>query len=389
MEKRTLTALLRSRVTTSHKSIMLIGPRQTGKSTLLKEIGSDLTIDLSDEAAYLQHIKDPSLIRAQAKALGKNARIMVDEIQRIPSMLNTIQSLIDGNQQLRFLLTGSSARKLRRGHANLLPGRLFHYEMFPLTYWELKEKWDLSKALTIGTLPEIYLTDYGPELLANYISSYLREEIQAEALIRNIATYSRFLDLAAETSGQIVNYSSLASDSEIPKETLRRYFDILSDTLLVHRLTGYTAISGNRKAIQKERFQFFDMGVRNAVLGQHRNVFSSTQLGSLFEQWFICQIFAYKSYYQKDFKLYFYRDDLKQEVDLVIDCGKELLAIEIKYSEKYQSSYIESLSAFSKISKKPVRSVLIYRGDTKQLRDDVVVWPYQQFLDELVAGRII
>ncbi len=383
MEKRILLQTLKNGLVTTPKSILLMGPRQTGKSTLLGQLEVNFKIDLSDESTYRQHIKDPELIRAQTNALPKASIILVDEVQRIPSILNTIQSLIDSERKLRFLLTGSSARKLKRGHANLLPGRLFRYELFPLTFWELKEKWDLSKALTIGTLPEIYLNDYGPELLTNYIDSYLREEIQAEALIRNIASYARFLDMAAEASGQIINYSKLASDSEIPKETIRRYYEILADTLLVHRLPGFTNIKGSRKAIQKEQFIFFDLGVRNALLRQHRNIFTPTQLGKLFEQWLVTQLIAFNSYHQKNWQIFYYRDDLKQEVDVIVDCGQDLLAIEIKYAEKFHPDFLTGLKAFSKVTKKPVRSILLYRGDSKQVREGIEIWPYQDFLNEL------
>jgi uncharacterized protein len=383
MEKRILLQTLKNSLATTPKSILLMGPRQTGKSTLLGQIEVHYKIDLSDESTYRQHLKDPALIRAQTDALPKASMVLVDEVQRIPSILNTIQSLIDGERKLRFLLTGSSARKLKRGQANLLPGRLFRYELFPLTFWELKDKWDLTKALTIGTLPEIYLNDYGPALLTNYIDSYLREEIQAEALTRHIASYARFLDMAAEASGQIVNYSKLASDSEIPKETIRRYYDILADTLLVHRVSGFANIKGSRKAIQKEQFIFFDVGVRNALLRQHHNVFTPTQLGKLFEQWLITQLIAFNSYHQKNWQIFYYRDDLKQEVDVIVDCGHELLAIEIKYAEKFHSDFLDGLKAFSKVAKKPVRSILLYRGDSKQVRDGVEVWPYQAFLNDL------
>lgn len=383
MEKRILLQTLKDTLVTTPKSILLMGPRQTGKSTLLGELKVNFKIDLSDESTFRQHIKDPELIRAQTNALPNASIILVDEVQRIPSILNTIQSLIDSERKLRFLLTGSSARKLKRGHANLLPGRLFRYELFPLTFWELEEKWDLIKALTIGTLPEIYLNDYGPELLTNYVDSYLREEIQAEALIRNIASYARFLDMAAEASGQIINYSKLASDSEIPKETIRRYYEILSDTLLVHRIPGYTNIKGSRKAIQKEQFIFFDLGVRNALLRQHRNIFTPTQLGKLFEQWLITQLIAFNSYHQKNWQIFYYRDDLKQEVDVIVDCGQELLAIEIKYAEKFQPDFLTGLKIFARVTKKPVRSILLYRGDSKQVRDGIEVWPYQDFLNLL------
>jgi predicted AAA+ superfamily ATPase len=388
MIKRTLENLLTDEIQKTPKSIVLLGPRQTGKSTLLQNMAPDLTIDLSDEAAYREHLKDPGLLQAMTASLPGNAKIILDEVQRIPSLLNTVQSILDSNikkkRTIRFFLTGSSARKLRRGKANLLPGRLLWHSLFPLTYWELIHQWNLEKALTIGTLPEIYLKDYGPDLLANYVNTYLREEIQAEALVRNLSSYARFLDVAAENSGLITNFSSLASDSEIPKETLRRFYDILCDTLLAHRIPSYTAIKSKRKATQKEKFIIFDMGVRNAILRQHRNVFTPTDLGKLFEQWFILQVIAFISYQKKDWVYYFYRDDLKNEVDLILDVGKNLFAIEIKYATSFKASFIEGLEAFSRVSKKPTRQILIYRGDTVQLRGSVEIIPYQRFFEETI-----
>ncbi len=367
---------------------MLLGPRQVGKSTLLREFEYDLIVDLADEGIYRDHLKDPSLLRAQVLGLvSKHKKILIDEIQRLPTLLNSVQSLID-SQKFVFMLTGSSARKLKKGGANLLPGRLFWYHLFPLSYWELKDQWDLTKSLTIGTLPEIYLQDYGQDLLSDYINSYLRQEIQAEAIVRNIDSYARFLDAAAENSGKIINYGKLASDSEIPKETLRRFYDILADTLLVQRLRGFTDIKGSRKALQREKFIFFDMGVRNAILKQHKNVFTKAQLGELFEQWFILQVISYASYERNEWEFYYYRDDLMKEVDLVIDCGDRLIAVEIKYSNRFREEFIYGLSAFRKYTKKATQCYLVYCGDTLQKRDEIAVMPYQDFLDRIAIGLI-
>jgi uncharacterized protein len=383
MKTRLLEKIIKNHIVKNDKSLILLGPRQTGKSTLLKSIKPHLIVDLSDEATYREHLKDPSLIKAQVKSLAPKATVMIDEVQRIPSILNTLQSLID-NEPVRFLLTGSSARKLRRGKANLLPGRLFWYSMFPLTYWELQNDWDLAKALTIGTLPEVYIEDYGSELLSNYINTYLREEIQAEALLRNIDSYARFLDIAAESSGQIVNYSKISSDSEIPKESIRRFYEILHDTLLVHKLSGYTDVK-SRKATQKERFIFFDLGVKNAVLGQHKNVFTATQLGHLFEQWFINQVVAYNSYHKKDWRLSYFRDERGNEIDLIIDSGQSLLAIEIKFSTRFRNEFADGLKRFFPGVKTPFRRIVIFRGEQAQKRDGFEVIPYEKFLLETIS----
>ncbi len=386
MQLRTLQALLEAKLQTTPKSILLIGPRQTGKSTLLKSLGVSLEINFANEATYRAHLKDPSLLESLVlgmKPRQEELRVLIDEVQRLPATLNTVQALIDSYPRVRFLLTASSARKLKRGQVNLLPGRVFRFDLFPMTYGELAQRWDLTRALTVGTLPEVYLTDYGPELLSNYVDAYLREEIQAEALVRNVESFARFLDLAAECSGQWINYTQLASDSEIPKETLRRYYDVLEDTLLVRRLPGFDEIKGSRKALQREKILFFDVGVRNAVLGQQKNVFTDRQLGELFEQLLIGQVFAANSYGQHGWKLYSFRDDLKREVDLIIDRGTELWAVEIKYTTRFDPRDLAGLRAFASVAKKPVRSVLVYRGTDRQLRDGVEVLPYTDFLNEI------
>ncbi len=382
MQKRILEDLLKISLQKNRKSIMLLGPRQVGKSTLIQSLKPDLKINLAEEKVYRDHLRDPELISRQVLALKKGL-IFIDEIQRIPSLLNTLQMLIDEHKNYIFILTGSSARKLKKGRVNLLPGRIFSYSLFPLTYWELKDKFNLTRALRVGSMPEIYLQDYGPELLRDYVGSYIREEIQAEALVRSLDSFSRFLDLAAEASGQIINYSKLSNDSEIPKESLRRYFDILDDTLLVHRIPGFTNIKGTRKAMQKERILFFDLGVRNAILGRQKDQFSAIELGHLFEQWFIQQIIAWNSYHKKDWKLYYYRDNFKAEVDLIVEAHNKIFALEIKSSKRVKPEYLEGLHSFASYAKKPVQKYLIFQGDKKERWDDVLAIPFEQFLKDI------
>jgi predicted AAA+ superfamily ATPase len=383
MVNRTLERTLQAEIKKNRKSILLLGARQVGKSTLLAKFNPGLSINLADEGQYREHLRDPTYLRRLVEGVKTNLPILLDEVQRLPSMLNTVQALIDGDPKRLFLISGSSARKLRHGNANLLPGRVFHHTLFPLTYWELAEDFDLDKALQIGTLPEIYLKDYGTDLLRNYIDTYLREEIQAEALVRNLEAFSRFIDLSATCSGSIINYSQLACDSEIPKENLRRFYDILYDTLILHRIPGYTQTKGYRKAIQREKMIFFDLGVRNGILRIEKNRFTETEKGGLFEQWVILQLIAYSRYHNKDWQFYFYRDDKKTEIDLIIDIGPQLWAIEIKYGQKLKPKYFEALSVFERIAKKPVRSLLLFRGKHREKWNGFEAIPYQDFFNEL------
>ena len=385
--------ILQSVIQSHPKSVLLLGPRQVGKSTLCGELNPDFTLNLADEEHFRQHLNDPGLIKRIINALperraNQKTVILIDEIQRIPSMLNTIQALIDSNKNLKFLLTRSSARKLLRGQANLLPGRILLEYLPPLVYWELGDKFDLNKALTIGTLPEVYLQDYGPEILNSYVASYLKEEIQAEAFTRDLASYSRFLNLAAELSGQYMNYAKVASDSEINKETIRRYMEILSDTLLIEIIPSYTDVDKKRRARQKDKFIFFDLGVRNFLLGrQSTSSFSREEFGHLFEQWFILQIIYFNKLYKMNWKISTYRDAMGVEVDLVIDTPDECLAIEIKSSVKAQEKMFKGLNRFEQISNRQLRKYLVYQGEFEQDFDRLGrAVPYQTFLEKVLPA---
>jgi predicted AAA+ superfamily ATPase len=216
------------------------------------------------------------------------------------------------------------------------------------------------------------------------LNGHIREEIQAEAITRSIVSFERFIDLAAESSGQIVNYSALSSDSEVPKETIRRFYQVLVDTLLVHRITNYQALRPKRKAPQKDMYIFFDMGIRNAILGRQKNKFSSGELGKLFEQWFICQVIAYNEYAQKGWAIHYYRDEAKNEVDLVIEQPKQIIAVEIKWSKNFKPSFTKGLTALAESSAKPVQQYLIYCGSERQERETIKVEPYGHFLSTIL-----
>ena len=344
-----------------------------------------MTINLADEETFRQHLNDPGLIKRLAAALpGTPQTVLIDEVQRIPSMLNSIQALIDSHRHLRFLLTGSSARKLRRGRANLLPGRVLIERLPPLVYWELADGFDLRRSLTVGNLPEVYLQEYGPDILNSYVAGYLREEIQAEALTKDLASYSRFLDIAAQLSGQYVNYSKVASDSEINKDAIRRYMEILSDTLLVEFVPAYKDVGGERRARQRERFLFFDLGVRNSLLASRQPVVLSRQeLGNLFEQWLTLQVIYYIRLYKKPWRVSSYRDALGVEVDLIIETGTNCVAVEIKSSTSVQERMFKGLTRFASLSKRNVNTHVVYQGELEQRFKDLgTAVPYQKFLGE-------
>lgn len=362
--------------------MLLLGPRQVGKSTLCRGLAPDVYLDLADQRLYLDHAKDAGLLRRQLEAQAAARLVVIDEAQRLPSILNTVQSLIDSSsRRLRFVLTGSSARKLKRGGANLLPGRIVLERLDPLCAGEIAEKVDLDRAMRLGMLPGIYWgDDEAGELLGTYAEVYLREEIQAEAATTNLGGYARFLDAIAAASGQWLNYTKLASDAEIPKETLRRFVQLLDDTMLCVRIPPFRGAGGPaRRVQQRERVLIFDVGVRNALLGLHRHALTADQRGGLFEQWTILQIAYLNRAKRKGWSLSGYRTEAGAEVDLIIETPSVLVAIEIKHARSVNSTDTRGLKSFAGAvghARKPVLQWIVYRGEQRQRFDSgVEVWP--------------
>lgn len=378
--------MLSARLRKGSKSVLLLGPRQVGKSTLCRELAPDTVINLADEEAFIAYAKDPGRLARELRAKPRPSLVLVDEVQRVPALLNSVQAVLDEAPGHRFLLTGSSARKLRRGGANLLPGRIVLEHLDPLSYWELGTRFDLDSALRLGSLPGIVLDPAeGAETLGAYASVYLRSEIQAEALSRNLGAYARFLDAAAAASGRWVNYSKAASDCELPKETIRRFYSLLEDTLVAWRLPPFRSAATHRKLSQRDRFIFFDAGVRNAVCGIHRHPLSPLEAGPLFEQWLILQVLTLTRAAHKPWSLSSYRTGAGAEVDLVIDLGASYLAVEVKYGRQAGEADLRGLRSFCDVAGKPVEKVLVYRGETRQaFRDGAAAVPYQDFLADLL-----
>jgi predicted AAA+ superfamily ATPase len=385
-----LDRLIRPRIEKTKKSVLLLGARQVGKSTLTRALRPDVVINLADEAVHLGYAKDVDRFGREIRALTKHSTVVVDEVQRIPSLLNTVQALMDEGVRHRFLLTGSSARKLKRGSANLLPGRILLEHLDPLTIWELGDAFDLERALTVGTLPGIYLdVESGVDVLDSYVTAYLREEIQPGSIIREIGTYARFLDVAAVSSGDWINYSKLASDSEIPKETIRRFFQTLEDTLLAFRIPSYAFKHPSRRVTQRDRVLLFDVGVRNALLGLHHRPPAATEKGKLFEHWFILQCLYFIRAKRLPWRCCAYRTEAGAEVDLVIDMGPSLLAIECKLGRNVTPSQLGGLRSFASVADKPVRSFVVFQGDRSQRFDQgIEAIPYREFLLETLPGVV-
>lgn len=380
MYQRRLARTLRS----GRKSVLLLGPRQVGKSTLVQSLSPDLSINLADEVEFLAHAADASLLAQRLRA-EKPATVFIDEVQRLPRLLNTIQSIVDAPRAPRFLLTGSSARKLRRGRANLLPGRIHMYQLGPLTLDELGDDFDEQAALATGTLPGIAAEPDHRErvkTLRTYASTYVREEIQAEALTRNIEGFVRFLRVAAEGSGQFVDQTRMAKEALVTRATVQRYYEILEDTLLAIRVDSF-AKSARKRLVQHPKYFLFDVGVYNALVGSFD--VSADRAGTLFEQFMVTQIAALASSYDAEIRMSSYRTEHRAEVDLIVEHERELWALEFKAGRQVGSGDLSGLRSFGDYYGKPHRRLIAYRGTHRRSIGDVEVWPYRDLLRELAA----
>ena len=322
----------------NQKSHFLFGARGTGKSTLIDSFfHQELIFDLLDDEIYQRLIKSPKIIEESISS--PDQIVIIDEIQRLPKLLNEIQRLMRTHEN-KFLLTGSSARKLKRGSANLLAGRAWEAHLHPLTMQEIDD-FDLVKYLNIGGLPHVYLSKYPTKEIKNYINLYIREEIIAEALTRNMEYFLSFLDTIALSNGEELSFQGIANDSGVPPRTVQNYVQILEDTLLGFQLKPFNK-SKKRKAISRSKFYFFDLGVVNQLANRGEIKKGSEMFGKAFEHFIIREIKSRLSYYENDKHLYYWRSTSKFEVDLVIG---QKIAIEIKATENVNKSHLKGLKA--------------------------------------------
>jgi predicted AAA+ superfamily ATPase len=310
----------------------LLGPRMTGKTTLLKTLAVDDYCDLLDPALELELRARPRLFWERISALGKNALVVIDEIQKVPELLNYVQMGIDQLGQ-RFILSGSSARKLRRGGANLLGGRALDRTLHPLTLDEIGGALPLHKLLQYGSLPKICSllvgreTDLAAAHLRSYATVYLKEEIQAEALTRNIGSFQRFFSIAAQSNGQVIEFANISRDASVPASTAKEYYQILVDTLIGFYLWPFNR---NERKKSRPKFYFFDCGVVRAFQNRLVDPPTAQETGFLFETWLINELRRVRDYSGKSHAFSFWREK-KHEIDIVISGSKgPFLAVECK-----------------------------------------------------------
>jgi predicted AAA+ superfamily ATPase len=360
------------------KSHFLLGPRQTGKTFLISHtLKTARVYDLLDTSVFLALSRDPG--RIAEELTPKERFVVIDEIQRLPELLNEVHRLIE-KHGVRFLLTGSSARKLRRGGINLLGGRARTKYLYPLTYLELGDRFDLFSAIKRGLIPSIYFSDNPHADLQAYAGSYLQQEIVAEGATRNIPAFSRFLRVAALCNGTIVNFTNVANDAQVARTTVYEYFEILKDTLILYELSAWRK-SKKRKPLASSKYYFFDIGVVSAL--QNREFRQGTpEFGEAFETYLMHELVSYSNYLSGE-PLFYWRSTSGYEVDFIIG---DHTAIEVKAKQNLAPADIRSLRAFAE-EKKMKRYLCVSLEPRMRKIKEVTILPYKEFLEALWNGE--
>ncbi len=370
------------------RSFFLLGPRQTGKSTLLRASFPDaLFFDLLDAQTFRSLAVSPALIGERARALrGRHRVVIVDEIQKMPELLDEIHRLMELEKSLRFILTGSSARKLRTRGRNLLGGRAGLVRMHPIVFTELgtvspRRPW--TDLLRWGGLPSVLDSETPKENLQAYVGLYLQEEIRAEGLARSIPNFSRFLETAAAMNGEILNYTKLGNDAQLSPRTVRDYFQILQDTLIGDLLPPFQR-TRTRKAVTTEKFYFFDVGVTNALVERWALSPRTPEYGRVLEHLIERELRASIDYFRSDRHLFFWRSLSRIEVDFVVAEGqKPVVAIEVKASRSVSSQDLKGLRAFCEDWPRVRKIVVSLEPHPRTTEDRIEILPVEQFLDRL------
>lgn len=364
-----------------NNSFFLWGPRQAGKTSLLKSIfPTSPYIDLLNNTQFIKYTNDPSRLFEELALTTPSKPVIIDEIQKVPALLDEVHRLIE-THKINFGLCGSSARKLRRGHANMLGGRALRYELFGLVSPELGQAFDLEKVCNRGNIPNHYISEDYWDLLEGYVSDYLKEEILAEALVRNIPSFSDFLRAAAICDTELVDYTNIASDCGVRSPTVKNYYEIMCDTLQGFFLPSYSRRQ-KRKIIHAPKFYFANVGVVNK-LAKRRLLEPGTEMfGKAFENVMINEIRAWNSYGKKDLSLSHWKLASGAEVDLIID---ELdMAIEFKSSPKISSKHVAGLKELTMDHPKLKQRMIISLDTSSRVTEDGIrMYFYRDFLDAL------
>lgn len=372
------------------QSAFLWGARKTGKTTYLKErFPNSIVFDFLKSDLFLEISKRPSLLRERLLAKERaelKEPVILDEVQKVPQALDEVHWLIE-NMGLSFILCGSSARKLKRGHANLLGGRAWRYELFPLVSREIG-KVDLLRVLNHGLIPVHYLQNDEDckKSLKAYVQDYLREEVFAEGLTRNIPAFSRFFDAFGYSHGEITNYCNIARDCGVDSKTVKEYYQILEDTMLAARIEPFKKRQSRKIITKASKYYMFDVGLSGYLTNRHLSEEKGAEFGKAFEHFILMEILAYRSYMDKDFTINFWRTKTGLEVDFVLGSGE--VSVEIKGSSRVDKKDMNGLGAF--VSEYfPKRSIMVCNEKDKRRYDKIDILPWEIFLQQLWEGKVI
>lgn len=360
-----------------NNSFFLLGPRGTGKSHFVRhQFPQALLIDLLDDHVFQRLLAEPSRLKGLIPE-GFKDWVVIDEIQKIPALLDQVHHLIE-TRRLKFVLTGSSARKLRRSGANLLAGRAYSQHSFPLTAMELGADFDLKRALKVGLLPKAYLEEDAKGFLASYCRTYLKEEVEQERLTRNIGSFARFLESASFSQGQTLNYSSIAADCAVERKTVTNFFQILDDTLVAKHIDVFSKRS-KRDLVKVQKFYFFDVGVFRQIRPMGPLDSTSELMGACCETLVFQELSARNEYQGWDYNIHFWRTRRHEEVDFVLYGERGLKAIEVKSSDRLRETDFHGLLEFKK-DYPQADLFLLYAGSARKQYGDISIVPLDDFL---------
>jgi predicted AAA+ superfamily ATPase len=373
---------------TPSQSIFLFGPRGTGKSTWIRERFPDApTYDLLDTGEALRLTGDPQALYRELALLPPASWAVIDEVQKVPALLDEVHRLIE-DRALRFVLSGSSARKLRRGGANLLAGRAITTPMFPLVSAERSFELDVGATLEHGSLP-MAVTGDAKAYLRSYVETYLEQEIRAEALTRNLGGFVRFLEIAARQNGQVTNAAGIARDAGVSRSTVQGHFEILVDTLIGFWLPAWKLKSAT-KQVQNSKFFFFDCGVARALTDRLPYPATREEIGPLLETMVLQELRAYLSYTGRGYQLHFWRTYDGAEVDMLCETVDGFVAIEVKASSRWEKRFNRGLQRVRReLGAERTTCYGVYLGARPALWDDVRVLPVIGFLQQLWDGQVL
>ncbi len=371
-------------------SFFLFGPRGTGKTTWLRQrLGSALWFDLLDQTLFFNLIRNPAMLRQAVLAAPSGSWVVLDEVQKLPGLLDEVHRILaEPAEPYRFALCGSSARKLKHGGANLLAGRAINRAFFPLVGAEMDYAFDLDELLSYGALPKIRSElAIAVDILEAYTSNYIRQEIQQEALVRDIGTFTRFLDVAALMNGQMLNISKVARDCGVARPTVQRYFEILDDTLIAFRLPAWRP-GARVKEVGAAKFYLFDPGVARALAGRVRLPLTDFERGPLLETLVLHELRAWINQSGCGGSLSYWRTPHGAEVDFVWTLGERAVCIEVKAATRWRpedGKYLRDMLERGLVAK----AFGIYRGELELKDGGAWVLPVKAFMERLQAGELI